>query len=436
MISKNEKGYYDYFNHRITFPIWDHFGAIVGFGSRVLTSKQQPKYLNSKESFLFNKRNLLYAFHHAKKSIREKDNIILVEGYMDAIALHQAGFSQTVAIMGIAISEQNAAEISRLTQNVYLALDSDDAGYKAMERVNQEFLKLGVIPKYLNFTPHNDPDDYVKAEGAQSFSRLMQEAITFLDNKLNELATEVSDDSTPEQKRRTLQKAFELLLPLGKNISATERIADFAHKIGLRTAPEAIVEQYLTNLKTPSKPQRSEQPPVDLAPPPSFQQDSGYLETPKRSLLSSEKTLIVNTLRYPQLFESLKIAEVLDFLSNNDVKQYINRASDIYFESDDGEFEKLLRAELDENKYSDTIVTIVMGEIFQKNSVNLEAKEQEKMIEGIMKNLKIDSLRQNRKSLIEKQLQAQNIEESENFLRDIQNIDREIENIKKHRGHS
>ena len=77
-----------------------------------------------------------------------------------------------------------------------------------------------------------------------------------------------------------------------------------------------------------------------------------------------------------------------------------------------------------------------MGEIFQKNSVNLEAKEQEKMIEGIMKNLKIDSLRQNRKSLIEKQLQAQNIEESENFLRDIQNIDREIENIKKHRGHS
>ena len=95
---------------------------MVGFGSRVIESGQQPKYLNSKESFLFNKRNLLYAFHHAKPAIREKDCVLLVEGYMDAIALHQAGFSQTVAIMGIAISEKNAKELKRLTPNIYLCL--------------------------------------------------------------------------------------------------------------------------------------------------------------------------------------------------------------------------------------------------------------------------------------------------------------------------
>lgn len=440
IIKKNERGYYDYFNNRITFPIWDNLGAIVGYGSRVLSNEQQPKYLNSKESFLFNKRNLLYGFHHAKKPIREKDNVLLVEGYMDAIALHQAGFPQTVAIMGIAISEQNARELNRLTQNVYLALDSDDAGLKAMERVNQEFLKLEIIPKFLSFLPHKDPDDYVKAEGAEAFSELMKNAKTFLDYQLEGVRETITDESTPEHKSRALEESFEVLKALGDHISATERAASFAESIGLRTSPEAIVAKYIESLsknKTRSSqpaptPPLMEQPPIQEPP-----HDYEDLEPVQEiiELMPSQKTLIRNTARYPQLFESLNMTEVLDFLSNNGVKQYINRVAELYFESDDGEFERLLRAEIEEKKYPEEIVVIVMGEFFQPTPIALDKKEQTKMIEGMMKHLKIDSLRLQVSSLLAKQQYASNKEESEKLLREIQTLSREIENIKKHRGH-
>lgn len=427
VIRKNEKGYYDYFNHRITFPIWDYFGAVVGFGSRIIDSYQKPKYLNSKESSIFNKRNLLYGFHLAKKAIREKDHVILVEGYMDAIAVHQAGFPQTVAIMGIAISDQNVRELTRMTSHIYLALDADPAGLKAMERVNHEFMVAGFVPKYLDFTPHNDPDDYMKAEGPKAFEELMKKAGTFLDFQLNSLHKSLNPQAAPEVKRELLQTAFNIIKPLGLDLAATERIISFARSIGLSTDNETILKYYKDSLegKAPERKQPSAPLPaitVNSTPPRPIAQ--------KFTIGSEIRNILINITRYPQLFEELKMSEILDFLSQNEVKHYIERAAQIYFECDAGEYEKLLRVFLEEDTHPLELKQLILGELFQKTNMSLDKKGLKKMVADVLKNLKLSSLIATREELKIELKTAKLIDDSNKTLMEINHLDREIEQLK------
>ena len=153
----NPEAHYDTFRDRIIFPIWDHYGQVVGFTSRAIRDDQKAKYLNSVESFVFSKTNILYGFHLAKNAIREKDAIILVEGNMDQIALYKHGFTNTVAIMGTALGASSVERILSLTKNVYLALDSDAAGFNAAERAYKQFAEKGVVAKFIEFSPRLTP---------------------------------------------------------------------------------------------------------------------------------------------------------------------------------------------------------------------------------------------------------------------------------------
>ena len=149
--SQQGKGHYDTFRDRITFPIWDHFGKVIGFTSRAIRDDQIPKYLNSKDSQVFNKRNLLYGLHLAKPYIRSRDAVIVCEGNMDQIALYQNGFENSVAVMGTALGASSLKRLLSFTKNIYFALDNDDAGEKAAERILNDFLLEGVIPKEIEF---------------------------------------------------------------------------------------------------------------------------------------------------------------------------------------------------------------------------------------------------------------------------------------------
>ena len=124
----------DYFRHRIMFPVRDAQGRPVGFGARTLDPEGVPKYLNSPSTPLFDKGRLLYGLHRARKRIREVDRAVLVEGYMDVLALHQAGFSETVSSMGTSLTPHQLRQLQRLTRNIYLALDPDPAGRRALWR--------------------------------------------------------------------------------------------------------------------------------------------------------------------------------------------------------------------------------------------------------------------------------------------------------------
>ncbi len=172
----SKDGYYDLFRHRLMFSIRDHRGDFVGFGGRVLDKDQQPKYLNSPESDLFHKGKVFYGLFETAKHIRESDFVIVVEGYMDFLALYAAGVKNVVATLGTALTENHARLIKRFTQNVVVLFDGDKAGMNASERSLPVLLAEGLIPKGVVLPNGQDPDDFIRAEGAQGLRKLIAKA--------------------------------------------------------------------------------------------------------------------------------------------------------------------------------------------------------------------------------------------------------------------
>lgn len=163
----------DRFFNRVIFPIQDMGRKVIGFGGRVM-GDGMPKYLNSPETDIFNKRKHLYGYCYAKTA--RSDNIILCEGYMDVIAMHQAGFTQAVASLGTAFTEQQAALIGRVAKKVYIAYDSDNAGVNAALRAIDIFKNTDISVKVMSLKPCKDPDELIKAQGPQAIDDRMKNA--------------------------------------------------------------------------------------------------------------------------------------------------------------------------------------------------------------------------------------------------------------------
>ncbi|KXG78500.1 DNA primase [Fervidicola ferrireducens] len=175
------KGFYDRFRDRIIFPIKDVTGSVVGFGGRIL-DKGEPKYLNSPETPVFNKREHLYGLPMINKG---QSPIILVEGYMDCITLHQHGFTQAVASLGTSLTEQQAKTLKRYTDEVAIAYDSDAAGQAATLRGIGVLVKEGLRVKVIDLPEGKDPDEFIKARGKEAFEELVKSAQNFIDYRLN-----------------------------------------------------------------------------------------------------------------------------------------------------------------------------------------------------------------------------------------------------------
>ena len=172
LIRQGKKSSYDFFRDRVMFPIIDQNGNVVGFGGRALQPGVPAKYINSDESLVFNKRRNLYALNFAKKTKRSE--FILCEGYMDAIALHRAGFDNAVAALGTAVTEDHARLIRRYTENVVLCLDSDGAGRAATQKALSVLPKAGLNVRVVTVTGGKDPDEMLREEdGKKQFERLL-----------------------------------------------------------------------------------------------------------------------------------------------------------------------------------------------------------------------------------------------------------------------
>jgi len=168
---RNDKGkVYDRFRGRVMFPIHNFTGRIIGFGGRTLkTDKNVPKYVNSPESDIYHKSNVLYGLFQAKKAIREADNCYLVEGYADVLSVHQAGVENVVASSGTSLTTEQIRLIGRFTQNVTILYDGDAAGIKASLRGLDMILEEGLNVKVVNFPDGHDPDSYMHKVGAGAF---------------------------------------------------------------------------------------------------------------------------------------------------------------------------------------------------------------------------------------------------------------------------
>ena len=174
---RNDKGkLYDRFRGRVMFPIHNFTGRVIGFGGRTLKNdKNVPKYVNSPESEIYHKSNVLYGLFHAKKTIRDEDNCFLVEGYADVLSVHQAGIENVVASSGTSLTIEQIRLIGRFTKNVTILYDGDEAGIKASLRGLDMILEEGLNVKVVLFPDKHDPDSYVQQVGSSAFKTYIEQ---------------------------------------------------------------------------------------------------------------------------------------------------------------------------------------------------------------------------------------------------------------------
>ncbi|MDN5347967.1 MAG: primase [Clostridia bacterium] len=182
---EREGGIHDRFRNRLMFPIWDHRGRVIGFGGRVLDAGL-PKYVNSPETLLFRKGYHLYALHLASEAIRQQGFALIVEGYMDAIAAHEAGIENAVATMGTAFTPQQAKELRRFTSEAVIAYDADAAGQAATLRGLSILQEAGVKVRVLELPEGLDPDDFLKCKGARAFNEMVAGASSLIAYRLEQ----------------------------------------------------------------------------------------------------------------------------------------------------------------------------------------------------------------------------------------------------------
>lgn len=226
-VFREKYGMNDKFWNRVMFPIQDSNHRVIGFGGRVM-GDGEPKYLNSPETEIFDKSRNLYGLNFARTS--RAGNFILCEGYMDVIALHQAGFKQAVASLGTAFTSGQANLLRRYTEKVYLCYDSDGAGTKAALRAIGILKEAGLVGKVINLKPYKDPDEFIKNLGAEAFKERIEQAE-------NSFLYEI----------KQLEKQYELDDPAGKtgfHNSIAKKLCEFEEEVERENYIEAVAEKY------------------------------------------------------------------------------------------------------------------------------------------------------------------------------------------------
>lgn len=191
-------GNYDTFINRIMFPIHDRFGRVVGFSGRIYDKSDQAKYINTKETRIFKKSQLLYNYHRCKESVRINKYVIVTEGFMDVIRLGTIGIKNVVALMGTAMTPEHVSMLKKLSLTVYLCLDGDSAGINAMLSCGEVLEKAGITVKMIALTDGLDPDTYIVEHGKERFFGLVEKALNYSDYKIERLKHGVNFDSDLE----------------------------------------------------------------------------------------------------------------------------------------------------------------------------------------------------------------------------------------------
>ncbi len=240
--SQGKTGHFDIFRDRLIFPIQSAMGDVVAFGGRIIL-QGEPKYLNSPETLVFYKGKTLYGLNETAKYIRSEDLAIVVEGYMDLVALYQAGIKNVVATMGTALTSEHARMISRSTKNVLVLFDGDAAGREAAERSLPILLGADLFPKGLILPDDMDPDDFIKAKGVSALQKLISESGELFQQILNQWLIDYRGEAAKKvQVAGQIGNIFEVIKnPSLKSLYLTEA----AQKLGVdeKWLKEAITKR-------------------------------------------------------------------------------------------------------------------------------------------------------------------------------------------------
>ena len=298
-VSNKDGRIYDRFRNRVMFPIIDVRGNVIGFGGRVMDDST-PKYLNSPDTPVYNKSRNVFALNIAKKS--KAGRVILTEGYMDTIALHQAGFDSAVASLGTSLTEEHAQLLSRYFKDAVLSYDSDKAGVAAAQRAIPLLEKAGLKVKVLRMTGAKDPDEFIKNFGREAFGRLLDQSENQVDYRLAQIEKKyvLADDA---QKVAFLQEAAQLIAALSSPVEREIYGGHAAQTAGV--TPEAMAQEVERALRARIRKAKKQQERRDLAPAAKLQPKARSLRYENIRSARAEEGLIRLLMLDPGLYRDM-----------------------------------------------------------------------------------------------------------------------------------
>ena len=298
-VSQKNGNIFDRFRGRLMFPIIDVRGNVIGFGGRIIKKDDNSaKYLNSPETLIFNKRKNLFGLNLAKKT--KKDFLILVEGNIDVVALHQYGFDNAVASLGTSLTEEQATLLSRYTEQIVLIYDGDNAGQNATKRAIPILEKAGIQVKVLQLRDAKDPDEFLKKFGADRFKLLLEESSNRVEYQLNAILKkyDLRDD---DQKVKYLQESAELICTLSSSVQRevySGRVAETA-KISMEAMKMEVGRAFKRRIAREKKKQEK----IDLAPAKSKQPQIGKIRYNNMKSAMAEEMVLALCLRESALLD-------------------------------------------------------------------------------------------------------------------------------------
>ncbi len=288
---------YDRFRNRLMFPIIDVRGNVIGFGGRVLDDSK-PKYLNSNETLIFNKRKNLFGLNFAKKT--KQPYMILVEGNIDVVTLHQYGFDNAVASLGTSLTEEQVTLLGRYTEQVVLTYDGDEAGQRASQRAIPMLEKAGIQVKVLQVKDAKDPDEYLHKFGPDKFRMLLEDSANRVEYQLAAIKKkfDLSDDT---QRVQYIQECAGLIATLPSAVQRevySGRVAE-AGKVSSEAVSLEVTKAFKRRIAREKKKQEA----IDLAPAKNLQPKSRQIRYDNMKSAMAEERLLAMILKEPALFE-------------------------------------------------------------------------------------------------------------------------------------
>ena len=311
-VSKKNGSLFDRFRDRLMFPIIDVRGNVIGFGGRIMKKDDEAaKYLNSPETLIFNKRKNLFALNLAKKS--KQGYLILVEGYMDAIALHQYGFDCAVASLGTALTEDGANLLSKYTDQVVLIYDGDEAGQRAAQRAIPILEKTGLQVKVLQMRDAKDPDEYLKKFGADKFKLLLEGSSNRVEYQLNAIRKKF-DIREDDQRVKYIHESAEMICTLGSAVQREVYGRRVAEAAGITYEAMKLEVDKAFKRRIGREKKRQEQ--IDLAPVKNLQPKARTIRYDNMKSAMAEESVLALIIKEPALIEQTKSLSASEFSSS------------------------------------------------------------------------------------------------------------------------
>lgn len=287
------RGMYDKFWNRVIFPIMDVNNRVIGFGGRVM-GDGKPKYLNSPETKIFDKSRNLYGLNVARTT--RKNYLILCEGYMDVIAMHQAGFTNAVASLGTALTSGHASLVKRYTKEVLLLYDSDGAGIRAALRAIPILREAGVTSRVVSLKPWKDPDEFIKNEGAEAFEERLNQAMDSFMFRVHIAEQEFAMDA-PQGQNQFFERCAEMLLELSDELERNLYIEAIVKEYGRYGVGTEDIRKRVNTLALKGTPAEKR-----------IQPKSGNPETKKKESAAdkAQKLMLTWLVNYPGIFEQVE----------------------------------------------------------------------------------------------------------------------------------